>query len=84
MFFWLIFITHFMKFHNRVILLYGMCRRDQKRFHKNTQFELSKYSTVSEMMLNKIANTFNESLHGEKACFRGSEYILHEILDLRR
>ena len=43
------------------------------------------FSTVwpqrAEWTLNKIEKIFNGPLHGERECFRGSEYVLFEILD---
>ena len=40
------------------------------------------YAQHAEWILNEIENTFNGYLRrGERACIRGSEYTLFEILD---
>ena len=44
----------------------------------------SQHTQHAEWDLDKIENTFNGPMRGERACIRASEYILFEILDLRQ
>ena len=49
-------------------------------FLKEKNLLLNERSQHAERTLNKIEKTFNGPFLGERACFRGSEYILFEIL----
>ena len=42
----------------------------------------SGFSQYAERTLNKIEDSFNGALKGERACIRGEEYILLKIRDV--
>ena len=60
-------------------ILFEKGNKSTKNYFEVDEFSFKSYYV--ERILNRITKHIDKPTHDEKACIRGSEFILHEILD---